>query len=207
MAGVLRDIPRVGRQVPRSHSSALKLPGRFQSPSAEAHAATNRVREATRKLSEITHKVRTSSAWDIGAQTGVRAPMNGDNGVKPFGALSLRYSFGKGASERASKLATDYAAKAMESDVGGVLYSVQDSMRNYADESELVERNEIPLTAARAKEYDRILVSIQDVETGRAQLIRAQAIARRVYSEAILSGLRARVSFMKTQSRALQQGF
>lgn len=168
--------------------------------------ATNRVREATRKLSDISHKVRTSSAWDIGIQTGVRAPISGDNGVKAFGAMSLRYSFGKGASERSAKLATDHAAKALDNDVGGVLYSVQDSIRNYADESELIERNEIPLTAARADEYGRILVSIHGVDSGRAQLIRAQAIARKVYSEAILSGLKARVSFMKTQSKALQQG-
>jgi hypothetical protein len=169
-------------------------------------AAINRVREATRRLYDISHKVRTAAAWDIGTQTGLRAPINGHNGVAPFGALSLRYSFGKGVSERSAKLATEYATKAMDEDVGGVLSSVQDAMRNYAQEAELVERNEMPLTAARANEYGRILVSIDGVDTGRAQLVRAQAIARKVYNEAILSGLKARVKFMKAQSRALQQG-
>ncbi len=109
--------------------------------SLDLSAAINRLREATRMLSDISLKVRTSSGFDFAVQTGIRAPVDGSSAVNPFGALSVRYSFGKHASERSAKLATAYTTKAMSDDVDGVLYGIEHSMESYAEETELVERS------------------------------------------------------------------
>ena len=158
----------------------------------------------TAQLERITGKQYTNAGWDVSVQAGARIPIYSYSGnTQPFGALTVRYSFGSTASRHAAERAAAESVAALKETVNDPVSTISDLLVTYKGQK-IVLDTQIDSLRARLAQYDNVVATIQEVNTPQAFIVYSSEKMRQIQLHAQLSGLRAKRDFIQSQIESIE---